>query len=310
MRLVVRIAVGQRTADHVADQRILVERMFGVDVDMADGLAISNDLHRIGGGRDLIELVRDDDGGDAVFLAQLVDQVEQFEGILIIQGRGRLVENEQPHILGQCLGDFDELLLADADVGDQGVRVFVESHQIHHAQGFLALGVGVDGDALLDLIAQEDVLLDRHIRHQGKFLMDNHDTLAFGIANGLEFAGLAVVDDIAFIGAVRVHARQHVHQRRFAGAVFTADGEYLATFHGDIHILERSDRAETLDDMIHLQNHVIIGSHSNLLRCVIASRLLTDFRGTRERRSGAVQARRSPCSVRIRYSSPASLAEM
>ena len=69
VRFVGRISIGQRTADHVTDQQILVERMLGVDVDVADGLSVSDDLHGIGGCGDLIELVRDDDGGDAMFLA-------------------------------------------------------------------------------------------------------------------------------------------------------------------------------------------------------------------------------------------------
>ena len=105
--------------------------------------------------------------------------------------------------------------------------------------------------------------------------MDDDDALVLRISDGLELADLAVVDDVAFVGAIRIHARQHVHQSGFAGAVLTADGEYLSAFDGDIHILQCGDRAEALDDMIHLQNHVIIGSHSNLLRCIIASRLPT-----------------------------------
>ena len=54
---------------------------------------------------------------------ELADQVEQVRGVLVVQRRRRLVEDEQLDLLGQRLGDLDELLLADADVDDLGDRV-------------------------------------------------------------------------------------------------------------------------------------------------------------------------------------------
>ena len=41
---------------------------------------------------------------------------------LLVQAGGRLVEDQQLHLLGQRLGDLDQLLLADADIGDQRRR--------------------------------------------------------------------------------------------------------------------------------------------------------------------------------------------
>ena len=42
----------------------------------------------------------------------------------LVQARGRLVQDQQLHLLGQRLGDLDQLLLADAEIGDQRVRRF------------------------------------------------------------------------------------------------------------------------------------------------------------------------------------------
>ena len=47
-----------------------------VNVDMADSVTITDDLHRVRGVGDLVELVRDDDRGDALFAAKPVDQVD------------------------------------------------------------------------------------------------------------------------------------------------------------------------------------------------------------------------------------------
>ena len=54
---------------------------------------------------------------------QAQEQVEQVLGVLVVERRGRLVEDQQLDLLGQRLGDLDELLLADADVLDRGQRV-------------------------------------------------------------------------------------------------------------------------------------------------------------------------------------------
>ena len=46
---------------------------------------------------------------------RLQDQVEQVVGVLVVERRGRLVEDQQLDFLRERLGDLDELLLADAD---------------------------------------------------------------------------------------------------------------------------------------------------------------------------------------------------
>ena len=55
---------------------------------------------------------------------KLEQQVEQGVAVGLVQARGRLVEDQQLDLLRQRLGDLDQLLLADADVGDQRVRRF------------------------------------------------------------------------------------------------------------------------------------------------------------------------------------------
>ena len=46
---------------------------------------------------------------------------------LLVQAGGRLVEDQQLDLLGQRLGDLDELLLADAEIGDQRLGILVEA---------------------------------------------------------------------------------------------------------------------------------------------------------------------------------------
>ena len=58
------------------------------------------------------------------------------------------------------------------------------------------------------------------------------------------------------VGAVRVHPRQHLHQRRLAGAVLAADRVDLAAAHRQVDVLQRLDAGEGLGDPAHLQDVV------------------------------------------------------
>jgi hypothetical protein len=65
-----------------------------------------------------VDLVRDQDRGDALS-AELGQQLEQRVAVGLVERGGRLVENEQLDVFRQRLGDLDQLLLADAEIGDR-----------------------------------------------------------------------------------------------------------------------------------------------------------------------------------------------
>ena len=71
-----------------------------------------------------------------------------------------------------------------------------------------------------------------------------------------EPALLALEDDLALVGAVRVDAREHLHQRRLAGAVLAADGVDLARLDREVDVAQRLDAGERLGDAAHLQDRV------------------------------------------------------
>ncbi|MMZ60263.1 hypothetical protein D1872_223410 [compost metagenome] len=78
-------------------------------------------------------------------------------------------------------------------------------------------------DAPLGLfIAEKDVLRDGQVGNQRKLLVDNDDTEVLALLDIFKFASLAFENNVALIGAVRVYAAEHLHQRRFAGTVLPA----------------------------------------------------------------------------------------
>ena len=66
-----------------------------------------------------------------------------------------------------------------------------------------------------------------------------------------------MIVDFAVIGAVRIDAAQHLHQRRFAGAVFADDGVDLARADIQIDIVQRLHARKRLGDAAHFENGVV-----------------------------------------------------
>ena len=106
---------------------------------------------------------------------QLAQEAEQVLGVVVVQRRRRLVEDQQLDLLGERLGDLDELLLADAELADGRDRELVQAHP-RQERGRLGVGaVPVDQAAVHPLVAEEDVLRDRQVGDQRELLVDDDD---------------------------------------------------------------------------------------------------------------------------------------
>ncbi len=257
--LVVGVAVLDRAADHRANDAVLVH-LTGDHVVGLHRLAVADDGDGIADRSDLVELVGDHDLGDALGL-QAAHQVEQVGRVVLVQGRGGLVQDQQADVLRQRLGDLHQLLLADAEAFDRGVRVDVQADSGQQVDRAVARLRPVDQAALDDLVAQEDVLGDRQLGHQGQLLVDDHDTLVLGVLDPAEVHHLAVEHDVAAIGAVRVDTRQHLHQGGLARTVLATDGVDVSLAHPHRDIIQGLDTRELLGDVAHLQDDVLVIDH-------------------------------------------------
>ena len=248
-------AVGHLAADHALDDALLADRLGAVVVDGLDGAAVAHDGDLVGDVGDLVELVGDDDHRHALLL-EAQHQIQQRLRILLVQRGGGLVQDQQLRLLGQGLGDLDQLLLAGADGLDLHLAAL---RQAHHLQVLVRLGVGgvpVDSVLVADLIAQVHVLTDGHLRNQRQLLVDDDDAQLLGILDVRELADLAVVDDVALVGAVGVDAAEHVHQRGLARAVFAHQRVDLALLHLEVDVVEGFHTWEGLGDVFHFQQYL------------------------------------------------------
>ena len=103
-------------------------------------------------------------------------------------------------------------------------------------------------------VAEEDVLGNRELGHQRQLLVDDDDADLLAVVDATKAPLGAQVTDLAAVVAMRVDARQHLHQRRFAGAVLADDGVDFTLADGQIDVVERIHAGEGFDDPPHLQN--------------------------------------------------------
>src|SRR5215831_9501100 len=84
--------------------------------------------------------------------------------------------------------------------------------------------------------------------------MDDDDPKRLRIVHVAETSLLAVEGDGSLIGAVRVNAAEHLHQRRLARAVLAEKGMDLADLYSKIDIVQRLHACKALADAAHLKH--------------------------------------------------------
>ena len=250
------------TIHHLADDAILLDRI-SLAIQRIDGATVAQHGDAVGDAGHLVELVRDQDRGHALG-AELKQEIEQRRAVAFIEARGRLVEDQEPHLLGQRLGDLHQLLLADPDIGDQRVRRLVEPHFRQQLLRPLVDRVAIDHAEPRRRVGDEDILRDREQRDQRKLLMDDDDAKRLGIIDIAEMPLLAVIDDAAVIAAVGINAAQNLHQGRLAGAVLAHQGMDLALSDREIDIVQRLHTGEGFADAAHFEQwcHSVSREHA------------------------------------------------
>src|SRR5262249_13015410 len=129
----------------------------------------------------------DVDDADAA-LAQQADDVEQPPGVMLAQRRGRLVHDEDPGVLRECLGDLHTLTVADRERADD--LADVEIMDIEGRQELLSLAAHrapIDGaEPRSRRVAEEDVLRDRQLGEKQQLLIDRRDAGALRLERARE----------------------------------------------------------------------------------------------------------------------------
>ena len=232
----------QRPADHQRDQPVGGQRgnRLGGHV-----LAVLEHRHHVAEPEDLVEPVADVEHQLALRL-QCLDQRFQLVDLGPVQRRGRLVEDEYRGVGRHPLGDFDQLLLADAQAGAGALRIERDAdarqHRLRLGQHAPALQPAQPGR----LAAQHQVLGHRQVGQHRQLLKHRGDAGRAGRRRAQQPQRPAVDQQLAGIGWV--HTGQQLHQRRLAGAVFTGDGVHRARPPDQADLVQRPGVAKGLAD--------------------------------------------------------------
>ena len=248
------IPTGERhlSPDHRGNDRALREALDGSG---QHALAVAQHRHAIGERDDFIQAVRRVDDRNAR-LRQLPHDLEQGLAFGARERGRRLVHDQDPRVQRQRLGDFDQLLLADPELGDATLRVDLDAKPLQErARGLDDAPVVDEGAEDQRLAAKEDVLGRGQFGNQVEFLVDDRDASALGVLNAREANRRALDPDLAVI--VDVHTGEDLHQGRFARAVLTHEGVDLAAPQVEVDVAQRRDAGEGFGDAFGFKDDIV-----------------------------------------------------
>ena len=160
---------------------------------------------------------------------------------MIGKRRRRLVHDQNAGVLRQRLGDFDHLLLGDAEPMHRDARIDVEADHVEHALGFGVDAAPVDeaGQPAREFAAEKNVLRDVEIGDEREVLENNGDAEFARRGRIVNRDRLAIVEKRTAVGAIG--AAQDFHQGRFAGAVLADQHVHFAGANFERHVVKRFD---------------------------------------------------------------------
>ena len=183
------------------------------------------------------------------------------------QRRGRLVHDEYARVVvGEGLGDLHHLLAGHGQRADDGGGADVDGKAGQKLRGHFILFALVEQYAVHRLAADEYVFRHRQILHQVQFLMDDGNAQRLRVARVVDLHGLAVEQDLA-----RVHlvdACEHLHHRRFSGAVLAHQRVDFAAFQFKVAIVQRVNAWKVFLDPPHLQQDFTHAPRTSLSQTV------------------------------------------
>ena len=206
--------------------------------------AIAKHGHSIGESDDFVDAVRGEDDCDAR-RGELPHDLEQRLALRGRQRRSRLVHDKDARVQRQRFGDFDQLLLADAQFGDAifGVEVDVEPAQ-QRSRGLHDAASVDDRPGDQRLAAEEDIVGRRQFGNEIQLLMNDRDAGAFRVLDAAKTRGQPSEPDRPFVFGV--HAGENLHQRALAGAVFSHQRVHFAALQIEVDIAQRRHAGEGL----------------------------------------------------------------
>ena len=195
--------------------------------------------------------MRDVDDADAV-ASESADLLEQIADVILRDGGGRLVHDDDAGVLGDGLGDLDLLLLSDREVSHQGAGRNTQVQRLEELDGPCLHGATVCEDASgAELAAQEDVLVDGSVQNRVELLVDHGNAVSDCLSGGGDGDGFTGDLDRSPVRGVDAH--EDLHEGGLPGAVLAHEGVDLARVQVEGDVVQDPHAGEGLVDTDHLK---------------------------------------------------------
>ena len=199
----------------------------------------------------LLEEVRDEHDRDPPLL-EPADQREELRDLVLVEARGRLVEDE--HVRGDVdrAGDRDHLLDRERLSSERRTDVDVDADPRERLGRPPPHGAPLDVPEPAWLASDRDVLGDGEVRAEVDLLVDGAHAGPLRLERVGELDPLPVELDLA--GVREVDAGQDLHERALAGAVLAHQRMDLAGEQAEVDRVQRPGVTEQLVDATHLED--------------------------------------------------------
>ena len=216
---------------------------------------------------DLLELVGDEEDGDAAGL-EVANDVEEGAHLLLRQGGGGLVHDDEPGVAYERAADGDQLLVGDGEVADRLVQVDGEADLGDGFRGDPAHARAVDqGASGGNLAAERDILHDGEVGEDGEVLVDDAHADGDGVC-GRQVRVFASRDGHAS-GIRGVDAGDDLDEGGFARPVFAGQAVDFSGRDLEVDVDQGSHAGEGFADVSHRQHR---GVHVGSFPRVVPSR--------------------------------------
>src|SRR5215210_584447 len=214
--------------------------------------AVSEEVNPVADVEDLGVIVDDQDHGNAAFLFEALDEVEDQGALFCAHRSERLVEEQHLRVRVDGARDGYGLTLPAREPRHLGVYGRDVYAHVFEILGGLSLHLAVVQEGSYGHLAvQEHVVEDRELVDEGEILVDGLDTQGARLGDGTEVDLVAFDQDPSVVGTVE--ARYGLEQRALACPVVADEPEDLSFADVQVHALENGDGPEALDDPLDTQ---------------------------------------------------------
>ena len=191
------------------------------DIIAADQMSVTKDRKPVADGKYLIKEMRNKDDAHALCF-QLTHNIEEQLHFVVIQGRGRLIQDQDLGLYVNRARDSNHLLHGSGIIGKRTAHINILMEPGHQFLCPACYGPPVDLAVTHRLPPDKDILRHSQVRAEVDLLVHRGNTQFHGVLGALGMNGLPIHDNGSRIHVV--NPCEAFDQRGFTGAVLAKQG--------------------------------------------------------------------------------------